>query len=737
MNFKWLLITLLLVVQAKAQNVKRDNIIWDTPSLSSKGSMPLGNGDIGLNVWVEQNGDLVFLIGKTDSFDEFNRLLKLGRIRIKTFPALVQEGHSFLQTLHLEDGSVKIKTSTAELRVWVDANNPVVQIDLKSAIPLTAQVFLENWRNKSREFLDTGTLKESFSAWGNWPDKMRVNADTVFPAKNGALALCHFNTESQWQRNLELTALGDEITKSSDPVLHRSFGIVVRGNEFAALSNKVLQTKKPATTFSVQIFPLTKIVRSPTAWLKDAVAMADAIKKPIQKRFTEHQKWWRDFWNRSWIEVSPTILTDTQPGIVTRAYNLQRFVSACSGRGALPIKFNGSLFTVEGIDPDYRSWGGGYWFQNTRLAYWPMLYSGDYDMMRPFFNMYLKALPLRKAATKKYYGHEGAFYPETIYFWGNYLDGENYGIDRKGKPDGLTENAYIRRYWQSGIELVTMMLDFYDATRDIVFRDKTLLPFASEIMTFFDQHWKRGSDGKILFDPAQSLETWHVAVNPIPEIVGIRHIGDRLLQLPATPASKKKWHKTLNDLPPVPMITENNLTRLLPAAQYSSEANIENPELYPVFPYRVYTVLADSEKLKIGINTWVKHKFIEDKGWQQNSIQAALLGLGQEVKNMVIIRANAVAPGYRFPGFFGPNYDWTPEQCHGTNLMTSLQYMLIQCQGKRIVLATAWPKDWNAKFKLNAPYNTIVQGSIENGVIKNLKVIPESRRKDVEVLKAQ
>jgi Domain of unknown function (DUF5703) len=29
--------------------------------------MPLGNGDIGINAWVETNGDLCFYIGKTDT----------------------------------------------------------------------------------------------------------------------------------------------------------------------------------------------------------------------------------------------------------------------------------------------------------------------------------------------------------------------------------------------------------------------------------------------------------------------------------------------------------------------------------------------------------------------------------------------------------------------------------------------------------------------------------------------
>ncbi len=44
------------------------NLNWDSPGPSSAASMPIGNGDIGLNVWVETNGDLLFYIGKTDAW---------------------------------------------------------------------------------------------------------------------------------------------------------------------------------------------------------------------------------------------------------------------------------------------------------------------------------------------------------------------------------------------------------------------------------------------------------------------------------------------------------------------------------------------------------------------------------------------------------------------------------------------------------------------------------------------
>jgi len=44
------------------------NVVWDSPSTDFNGSMPIGNGDIGANVWVEDGGDLLFYISKTDAF---------------------------------------------------------------------------------------------------------------------------------------------------------------------------------------------------------------------------------------------------------------------------------------------------------------------------------------------------------------------------------------------------------------------------------------------------------------------------------------------------------------------------------------------------------------------------------------------------------------------------------------------------------------------------------------------
>src|SRR5688500_450425 len=128
------------------------NITWNSQSKNSGESMPCGGGDIGLNVWVE-NGDVLFYVSKSGTFDENNALLKLGRVRVKLSPNPF-EGNVFKQELILKDGYVKINGSNgfvnAEVNVWVDVFNPVVRVDVKSNKPLKAEATYESWRYKDR-----------------------------------------------------------------------------------------------------------------------------------------------------------------------------------------------------------------------------------------------------------------------------------------------------------------------------------------------------------------------------------------------------------------------------------------------------------------------------------------------------------------------------------------------------------------------------------------------------------
>src|ERR1700678_1012092 len=129
------------------------NVAWTTTSTNgSPGSMPLGNGDITANVWVENNGgDLMLYIGKSDTWSEGTRLLKVGRIRTHFSPNPFASGLPFSQTLNFYNGEIDITAGQAgsqvNLRIWIDANQPVIRIDASGQQNFTMSCSNEIWRS--------------------------------------------------------------------------------------------------------------------------------------------------------------------------------------------------------------------------------------------------------------------------------------------------------------------------------------------------------------------------------------------------------------------------------------------------------------------------------------------------------------------------------------------------------------------------------------------------------------
>ena len=717
------------------QNLSDYNVTWTTPSQDASGSMPIGNGDIGLNVWVEPNGDLLFYIGKSDAWSEVGRLLKIGRVRVSTGVAQVE---SFSQTLDLATGAIRIRLNGIDIGVWVDANHPVICVEASAPEPFMLQAGVDIWRNSAREISDD----ERFSAYDLFdaPHPVIEAGDHVLsPAGVDGVLWCHHNPDSIWREAMTLQGLQSLTAQLSDPLLHRTFGALLAGDGMTRVDGATLRSQQPRRRHLLVVHALTAQAPTVEAWAKQLLAQAARIDAlDLDQRRAAHAAWWRAFWQRSWIFAAG----DQDAETVTRGYVLQRFISACAGRGAYPIKFNGSLFTVDAdeewngrryrFNADYRSWGGPYWFQNTRLAYWPMLAAGDFDLMQPLFKMHMDALPLLQARTKLYFGHEGAFFPETMNFWGAYAN-TNYGWQRAGKPAHLTDNTYIRYYYSCGLELLALMLDYAAFTEDKAFVRATLLPWAENILTFYEQHYPRDTRGRLRMAPAQALETWQQVVNPAPDIAGLRWalntLGPYAGRSAALDAVCEQLRRAMPDLP---MRIEDGSRLLGFAEQVLEEAkNVENAELYAIFPFRLYGV--NKPDLDLARATFAQRRYRHNRGWCQDSIQAAYLGLTEEARQMLATRFASKHAGSRFPAFWGPNFDWIPDQDHGTAGMMTLQTMLMQAEGDAIVLLPAWPKAWDAAFRLRAPMNTTVEGVFAKGRLVGLRVTPEARRKDVMI----
>jgi len=897
-------------------------VVWDSPSADCNGTMPLGNGEIALNAWIEPSGDLRFYIARTDTWDDSGRLVKVGALRIKVGEGPAKRTKKFRQILTAKDGTLSASygegDAQVELRLWVDANRPVICVEAQTAKPSTATAMMELWRNVATELPDK--THSDVLACALFPEKTVVEPDTVISGLKDRIGWYHRNIKSVGPANLAKMQGVEEFPRA-EPLLHRTFGALIATGRPQRVDDRTLQSTV-GTSHLFEIAVLTKHPATVEAWLGETQATLDVARKlDLTTRRAAHEKWWADFWNRSWIHItqndespdgvrggvipankhplsigmdqsggnqfkgtfgrlgvystalkdadvkalaatapdakapehparifsavpegpkalpeldqrafvgaltieawikpsaggsmriadkctpggSDGFLFDTLTGldmrlifgdktwskeaaytagvwqhtaftlasdgrvtvyingksvvfgnskqdkkisqddavaVVSRAYAMQRYTSACVGRGKYPIKFNGSLFTVPAADhkledADYRQWGPGYWWQNTRLPYHSMCAAGDFEMMEPLFSMYARdLLPFLQYRTKKYLGHDGAYIPECIYFWGDMFAADYGNEPFATRANKLQASDWHKYEWVSGPELVTLLLDRYAYTEDAKFLRETVLPAARELLGFFDQHYKTVADGKLDMQPSQALETWTGCVNPMPELAGLHSTTERLLALPEKlmRSEDRAFFKQLQaKLPPLPTTkTPDGKVMLAPAQVYKQKSNSEVPELYAVFPFRQIAV--GKPNLEWGVEA-LNHRIDKGaSGWRQDDIFMAFLGEAAQARDNVAARARSKHGESRFPTFWGPNFDWVPDQDHGSVLLIALQSMLLQADGRKIYLLPAWPKDWDCAFKLHAPYNTTVEGVIKAGKLEQLKVTPASRKKDV------
>ena len=721
----------------------RYDVVWDRAGSGSKDSMPAGNGDVSLNVWTEgATGSVCFYIGKTDSWDETGRLLKIGKVRIRIEPNPFADGRAFVQRLDLRSAAVEVAAGegrdAASVRVWADANRPAVRVEAR--VPRTSVVTatIEPWRLAPEVIQDS--LVSGLNYYPEIFGPTVVSPDVVVDDPAGRVVWYHRNPETpSFARNLTMQGL--EGAGIADPLKDRIFGAIMEGEGFAKQGTKALASGSGAVR-RLGIHVLTLQPTSPERWLAAAEKnLLETSATGPAAAWAAHLAHWREFWGRSWIYVrssdGPTVKTplgeESEGAVVTRGYILQRFINACAGRGAHPIKFNGSIFTVdeEGAEgfADYRRWGQGYWWQNTRLPYMSMPGAGDFDLMRPFFRMYSGLLPLALYRTRHYFGHGGAYFPECIYFWGPVFT-EVWGDKTLAEmPEPYQANGYHKYEWVGGLEMAAMMLEVFAYTRDEEFLRATALPFTDAVVRFFDEHYGVGADGQLDMTPSQSLETWWDCTNAMPEVAGLHDLVRISKTLPAALLTED-----FNDLlarfeaklPPIPTREIDGVRMLAPAERFADKRNVENPELYAVYPFRLFGL--GKPGIELAVRALERREDRGHFGWRQDDMFMALLGLAEDARKGLVERAAKWDARHRFPAFWGPNYDWTPDQDHGGVLMKTLQLMLLQAEGEWIRLLPAWPAGWDADFKLHAPGRTVVEGRVRGGKVVALEVTPRSRR---------
>lgn len=731
------LLLLIAQVTMAADYIPKD-FVWTSQSDNAAGSMPCGGHDVGLNVWVE-NGDVMFYASKSGMFDENNTLLKAGRWRLRLTPNPFNGTDSgFTQTLRLDDGAIYVKGVGTEVRIWADVQTSVVFAEISSAKKIDATLSYESWRYKDR-IVTKAECQQCSYKW-NLPKNCTTFQDSI-QAKGNALSFYHKNRkQTVFDFTVSKEQLDDIKSQLYNPIGGLCFGgdMTADGFTFMGTSDGVYAS----TDYRAWNFKASNITKST---IKIVLFVGDKPNETPTAKVSRKRSatWWHNYWQRSHITLEPNskandALVDSITTMI-RNYELFRYMLGCNAYGQWPTKFNGSLFTFDPIfidpktpfTPDYRRWGGGTMTaQNQRLVYWPMLKSGDFDLMKAQFDTYLRLLPTAVARTKHYWGHDGASFTEQLENFGLPNPAE-YGKHKEGEDPGVERNAWLEYQWDTALEFCSMILLSHEYGGVDITRYE---PLIRQCLTFYDEHYqylakKRGtkaldSDGKLILYPTSGCETYKMAYNSSSVIAALKTVTEQAERYFKHRSAQKDsslfaYYSSLkNRIPDIPLRTIGGDTCIAPAIVWARVQNVESPQLYPIFPWRIYGV--GREGLNTARNTYYKDPHAvamrSTKGWKQDNIWAACLGLKDEAARLNVEKFSH-GP-YRFPAFYDPGYDWAPDFNRAGAAMIGLQEMLLQeTADGQLLLFPAWPDGVNVSFKLHATKGRTVEGEIINGKI--------------------
>lgn len=674
------------------QQARRNSVVYRCLTPSPAQALLFGNGTVGGSVHTPDDS-LRIQVARGDIWNEQGNMGAIAAVRVRGNPGFFDRARTVRQECSLAEAAITIAVDDVTFRLTAIRGHDVLVLDIEDhrsqSAPFT--VTLEDWHAD-----DETTLTET----------VHVNRTSDFEAMN--------------------RRVGIEPGPASgpDPLLGRAWGLFLDRSQ----PRRILITTACSTAGADAARQIGRQL------LAQARPHADAW-------LAEHARWWRDFWSRSAISLS-SATGDAE--YEERLWYVTLYMIACGSGGPYPLRFNGGPFLLDG---DARSWDGGYWFQNMREVYWPLLASGHWEFMRDFFRLYFDAGPFVRAQTRNLFQIDALCYRETQTFW---------GMDVGANLQTQQFNPVTHRYFSGNTECCLLMDWYYRASGDETFLREEFYPFLSEILEFYRQYATRSSDGVYHLSPVSSLETWLDVRDDMPNLCGLHYFlpraiawGERFGERPAVldpwrdllkhlaPLPVGRWTVTRRFMPDIPSVgihneeyaVESELRPdglFLPAAALlkdkSLRCNMENAELYAIYPWGFVGMDSPSQEVRRAENTWNNRTWrYQNNGWAQDAVQLARMGWSDRAKEALLDHANCTQrfPNGTFinaaaPRFHGLLTDTPYFDTAGVHA-TALTEMLLQSYDGTVRICPATTAEWSGRFKLHALGGFVVEAAFEHG----------------------
>jgi len=647
--------------------VGRSDIVLEHPNLQPDQAMPLGNGRLGLAVW-SQDG-LTLQLNRADTLPG---RLSPGQVVLPGLERLA-EAPDYAGRLDLYRGEFSESGGGMHATVYVQPDTDAAVIEVRGADPNTRQsVLLHLWQPRQPVAAargGTAALAET------WQDKGEAGASGQTFGSLGAITAQARDVRAETQGPLT-------VQLSFRPRADGSFRVLVAAPEWKG--GDAMQRAK------------------------QLLAAAGRISAAA------HRDWWNAFWRHTGL-----MKLDSADGVAPYMENLRAidlYATAGESRGPLPGSQAG-IADLFSSTRDLHRWApSAYWHWNLRMQVAANLGAGLYALNAPYFNLYRSNLANIEAWTRAQMDDRaGACVPETMRFNGRGYENVNWLKQPGVNCSAKSPPYYNARTLSTGAEVSLWIWRQYLATQDRAFL-ATNYPVLAASARFLLAYAKPGADGLLHTAPSNAHETQWDVRDPTTDIAAMKTLFPTVIaaarELHTDAALIARLQQALPKIPPFPLEKTGDGTMI--GLSSDAGARIENTEnigLEPVWPYGL---IGDSGPLHaLGVRTWRQRPNRFENDWSLDPIDAARLGLGEEMKT-ALVRLTEKYQQYPsgFAHFVGPEF--YVEQI-GV-VAAALQEALVQDHDGLIRIAPAWPKDWSADATVYVRQRSKVDLQVRDGV---------------------
>jgi alpha-L-fucosidase 2 len=442
--------------------------------------------------------------------------------------------------------------------------------------------------------------------------------------------------------------------------------------------------------------------------------------------FQEHLAWWHSFWQRA--ELIKLTSADGSGEYMENLRNLYLYSAAAESGGRFPGSQAGIADLFSAVQDVHRWDPAAFWHWNLRMQVAANLDAGVSELNAPYFRLYRENLATIEDWTSKHMaGRAGICVPETMRFNGVGIEYEA-DLHSTGTPvigldcDAASKPYYNARTLSTGSEVSLWIWQQYLITGDVKFLAENY-PVMAASARFLLAYETKGADGKMHTHPANAHEQQWDTRDPTTDLSARSALYPAVIQAAALLHADGKLVQRLQSelslipaLPHAEKVTAEGKTQTVIAESWdpaASEHNEENVGLEPVWPYNL--IGDDSPMRDMARSTYATRPYPVHQDWSFDPVQAARLGLGEEVRSTLI----ALTERYQkyvngFSNWGGPAGEFYVEQ--EGNVALGLAEALVQDYDGLIRIAPAVPSEWSFEGSVSVRNRTRVDVQISAGV---------------------